>query len=136
MKTIKQNIISILVGIGIGLSVNSTFLALFATRYESLSGVLIYRSYIASIIIGVISSLSGKLFQKEEVSLLQKTILHYLVVLITVCSVGKWANWLGDIIPFLVVFTAIYIMIYMACYQVEKRKVREINRALEKKSQQ
>ena len=137
MKTIKENIISILVGIGIGLSVNSTFLAFFATRYESLSGVLIYRSYIASIIIGVVSSLSSNLFQMEEAgSVLQKTVLHYIVVLITVCAVGKWANWLGDVIPFLVVFTVIYIVIYAVCYQIAKRKVREINDALEKKSQQ
>ena len=136
MKTIKQNILSILVGIGIGLSINSTFLAFFATKYESLNGVVIYRSYIASIIIGVISSLSSKLFQvEEEGSVLQKTIVHYVVVLITVCAVGKWASWLGDIIPFLVVFTAIYIVIYAVCYQVAKRKVREINDALEKNSQ-
>lgn len=136
MKTLKQNILSILVGIGIGLSVNSTFIAYFATKYESLSSVMIFRSYIAFIILGVVSSLSSNLFQMEEAgSVLQKTVLHYIVVLITVYAVGKWANWLGDIIPFLVVFTVIYIVIYAVCYQIAKRKVREINDALEKKSQ-
>ena len=136
MKTLKQNILSILVGIGIGLSVNSTFLAYFATKYESLSSVMIFRSYIASIIIGVVSSLASNLFQmEEEGSLLKKTILHYFVILITVCAVGKWANWMGNISPFFVVFTAIYIVIYAVCYQIGKRKVSEINDALEKKSQ-
>ncbi len=135
MGSSKSFIKSLLIGIGIGLSINSTFLFIFSMKYESLNSGIIFKSYIASIILGVVSCLTGYLFNRME-SMIKASIIHFLILITTFVSVALFAGWIEDIssvvIP-AIEFTVIYVAIFLVIYFVEKRKIEKINEELRKK---
>ncbi|MDO4792951.1 MAG: DUF3021 domain-containing protein [Filifactor alocis] len=131
MKTITH-IKNIINGISTALFINST---IWLAHLEIEKAYYI-RTYIASLAIGVVAGLSSSIFAIETWSLAKKTILHYLLIGGIVTSAGVWAGWLQDVKyagGFLFLFSAIYLIIYLCAFFLQRNEIEKINRELKKR---
>lgn len=136
MSKIGQMLKTVGMGILIGLSINATMVFIQARYYSNLSSEKIIKAYIASLVIGILSSVFSTVFDRESISLAKATLFHYIGTITVVVAMGAWAGWIdsmSQIISFVLLFTLIYVGIYFAIYVSHKKQLDEINRQLQKK---
>lgn len=140
---IKKIINSVLIGIGIGTLIALFFSALnnADTFYisnpkflEKFDNKLLASTVTISLyaLLGLLSYLSSKIFEIKSFSLIKKTIIHYMVLLICIFIIGYIFSWhtLKDSLKFLIIYTIIYIFIWTINYILIKIEIKKINNKL------
>lgn len=129
---ITTHIKNMINGIKIALLINSTIWLV----YPVIEKAYYIKSYIASLLIGVVAGLSSSIFAIETWSLVKKTIIHYILIGGIVVSAGVWAGWIPDMkytAGFLLFFSLFYLIIYLCGFFLQKDEIEKINRALNKR---
>ncbi len=139
-KIIKGFLIGTNIGIIISIIYNYALNTLFYSpasmdiveKYGSNNTMLLL--FVLSGIIGVVSSLSSIIYKNEKRSLLASSLIHYLVVFITVSIVGIVLNWfefnLISFLIFLLIFTAIYFIVWTIFYLISKKEIKKLNKEI------
>ncbi len=141
MKTLRNAIVSFLVGVGIGalieafisiaLGVNTVgvpeFVNTVTPGYAKIIQCLCYGGF------GLVSYLCGEFFSKRKSAFYLMQGLNFLIILIYFVFVGfylKWFTYPSSVLCSVLLFVAIYFVIWIAIYQKEKRLVEKMNEQL------
>lgn len=112
---------------------NISFIAPNFIKNEYLNEVdIALINFILSGIVGSISSSSSLIFE-TNINLLKQTILHILIISLTVLPICVISNWIKLNLLNILVFFLIYILIYITIYSMEKIKINKINKSLNNK---
>ncbi len=103
---------------------------------ESMTMATISRNYLAGGIMGAIFHNLNSLYEKEQLSFLSTTAIHFVIMVVTFLFVGTWSEWLANdwyqsmiaCISFLITYFIVWVM----CYLLWKRDERVINQLLNK----
>lgn len=82
-------------------------------------------------LIGVLSTLASEVFKKID-NLLKATIIHYILMIIIIFSIGYFMKWFSfsHLLSGIFSITIVYILIYSIIYFFEKNKINKINEKL------
>ena len=132
-------------GLPIGIAIGATFTLTIAyiangqnggqapAEYRELSFYLV--SYIVSAVIGMVFAVSSIIWDVEKWSLRTQTISHFAITLSTHLTCAVVANWipfkLGAVLMYAGMYVAIYLVIFLITYSVQKKRIEELNEALE-----
>lgn len=87
--------------------------------------------YVSSLVLGFVFSASSLMFDSIE-SIVSKTVIHFIILFITMISVSLLNRWIlfdvRSILFFFVYFVVIYIGIWFGQYSYWKKQVQEINK--------
>lgn len=92
----------------------------FVSNTNEVNIVLI--NFIFSGIVGAISSSSSLIFE-TKISSLKQTILHFLIISLTVLPICIISNWFKLNLLNIIIFFLIYVLIYIIFYSIEKVKI-------------
>ncbi|MBF0713359.1 DUF3021 domain-containing protein [Gemella sp. GH3] len=105
----------------------------FATKFDNLSKAVGVQLLLFALL-GILQGYSGYIFEKENISLLTRAIIHYLFILVPLFIVGNILHWFHftqkSLISFFIISTGIYFIIFTILYFVERRKIITINQKL------
>lgn len=142
----KRYVTSGMVGILIGLAISITVSLFVAPTYAPLnpysaigtwmkahqvhgSLVLLYCTFVW-FAIGLLFEASNRFF-RQDWSPLKATLLHYSTTLLGFIPLAILAGWfplsIGFIISLILEFTIIYAVVWIISFQIQKRKIQEIN---------
>ncbi|MDD4083063.1 MAG: DUF3021 domain-containing protein, partial [Sphaerochaetaceae bacterium] len=87
-------------------------------------------------VIGIVSVFSTSIFNIESLSLLTKTILHFLVVQLGVFLVSLVLGWVESYFIFVLpISIVIYITIWLVIFLQQKKDIKSLNDGLKEKKQ-
>lgn len=139
MKTLKNIIIYVLIGIGLGnffhlLSLNlssENYISTFPTFKEMFASELsaVTTQNIIYAIIGVIQGFASKIF-RTNYGLLLQTVVHYLVIALPLILLYSFFLGGSSLITILTTINFIYILVYIFMYLHNKNKINKINAKL------
>lgn len=125
MRQIKQ----IAIGVGISSTIYLLLGLIFTSGQTRLNIMLV-------LLLGLISGCLSLIYDNEKLSLLVKTLLHLIGMLITFYIIALSANWFEfDAIQMLVaafIFIGFFFIIYTYFYFKEKKEVAKINDKISK----
>lgn len=124
-------ITSLVVGKGIYIFVVPEFAAYFSNELNA----VIAQTLLCGIL-GANFAAASALFEIESWSFTKMTIVHFIVVTLTMFPIAYISGWIGnrliDYIIYIGIFILIYIIIWISIYFYWKNKVGEINSKLQK----
>ena len=147
----KRYIYGAIIGVFMGLVISLVFSYYaspnhdyFATNPNSDMGAVYYTHFsevtIMAIMIviwaciGIVSSIIGKVFAKDEWSLYKATGCHFIILFALLMPLAILAGWFSltfmAIIKFVMRFIIIYAVIWSMIYTVEHQKIKKINKHL------
>lgn len=103
----------------------------FMTEYGASNSLLIL--IIFSGLISLFASASSSIFQNKNRSLLQNTIMHYLLLQIIFICFALIIGLKSIILSFVIISTVIYIGIWIISYLLIKKEMKELNLHLKNK---
>ncbi|MEX1378247.1 MAG: DUF3021 domain-containing protein [Eubacteriales bacterium] len=131
-------------GVPIGIAIGATFALVIAYIMKDQNGLPApaeYRlsfytvSYIVSMFIGAIFGASSVIWDVEKWSLRTQTILHFLITITSHLTCAVIANWIPFKLQAILIYGGIYfflyVMIYIIIYSVQKKRIAQLNEALE-----
>ena len=141
MKTLRNAIVSFLVGVGIGALIEAfisiglgmnivgvpEFVDTIAPGYAKIIQCLCYGGF------GLVPFLVGECRKKRKGSFYLMQGLNFLILLIYFVFVGFYLKWFTDpasVISSILIFVAIYFIIWISIYLWEKRLVEKMNEQL------
>ena len=141
MKTLRNAIVSFLIGVGIGalieafvsigLGMNivgvSEFVDTAAPGYAKIIQCFCYGGF------GLVSYLCGEFCKSKKGAFYLMHGLHFFILLVYFVFVGFYLKWFTDptsVLYSVLTFVAIYFIIWIAIYFKEKRMVEKMNRQL------
>lgn len=120
MKQIKM----ILIGIGISSTIYLLMGLVFTSGQTRLNIMLV-------LLLGLISGVLSLIYDNEKLSMLMKTSIHVIGMLITFYAIALTANWfefkLVQMLSATIIFLVFFFSIYSYFYFKEKREVEKIN---------
>lgn len=141
-KKMKRIFLAALIGLGIGVVVSIIFNILMGSTVYYATNPIFYSKFnnhftatlicfILYMLIGIISYL-GSYIYKTRLSLLLQTLFNLLTIFITIMAIGYYLYWFRfnnylDIIINIIVFLAIYFIIWSLKYLETKKKIIKIN---------
>lgn len=145
MKTLAKSISAFVLGVGIGSLIECLFTLVYgqfivgtpafiaahpSPVFVRLVQTLLYGGF------GLVSFWGGRIFPKDgNRSLFKATSIHFLLIFSYFVAIGFYLRWFPNtpsIFISLGLFILIYLVIWTLIYRTEKRKIDEMNRALEK----
>lgn len=85
-------------------------------------------------LIGVVSTLAGKIFVKEDWSIFKMTITHFFTIFVFFLPLSILGGWYplnaGAIISFIIIFIIIYILIWAVLLTINMFRIKKINKEL------
>ena len=125
-------IINILLGAVLGFAVWAV-LFMCGGYPKELDRPALLAQIIGSMLVGVVGMGGSTIYRIESLGILKATLIHYLLVMFTLCLACKVLGWFSSdmLIVFLLIETVIYAIIWLVNYFWEKRSVKEMNRDLE-----
>lgn len=142
MKKVLSIIISILVGIGIGYTIELIIMGFsgndmviseqFINEYGLFNAKLIHTIIYGGF--GLVGYLSSFVYELEKISLLFATILNLSINIFYFVLVGIYLKWFNpsEVIFSIIGFTITYFIIWTSIYFSEKVKIENINKKLNK----
>ncbi|NMB09554.1 MAG: DUF3021 domain-containing protein [Tissierellia bacterium] len=108
----------------------------FVERYDNLFTPMLI-SVIVWGLIGLVSTLAGKIFDLDNLNLIKATIIHFLVTLTSILSIffisGYMKFTLMEIFILFCQFLVIYFIIWLISYNYQKSLIKKINQKINEK---
>ncbi len=138
MKRFLVNfIIRFFIGAALGVFINQIIFLLIAKNICGdfmINFNLLLKQFLASCIVGGVSSGLSTIYDFENISLLAKTLVHFSVFILVYLLVGSYVGWFSINIGTILGSIAIYFGIWIIFYFIEKKRIQEINRSLKSKN--
>ncbi len=147
-KVIKRFLLGILVGISIGNIMSIIYSVIYANGYYGVvtpelvvkMGNEINAVIINTILWGIIGAIYcsfSVVWEIEKWSMLKKIIIVFSAYIITIMSIGLILDWftfaLIDMAIFIIVFTSIFLLIWIISYKITKKETDMMNEKIKKR---
>lgn len=145
MKTLRKIIPAFVLGVGIGSLIECLFSLIYGQVFIGTPAFMashpspVFVKIIQTLLyggFGLVSLLGEQFFpKKNNKSLFKATSIHFLLIFSYFVATGFYLRWFPNtpsIFISLGLFILIYLVIWTLIYRTEKRKIDEMNRALEK----
>lgn len=146
MKKLGNLLVSFLIGVGIGslvelivsfflgkitIGVPEYIMSQTSPVLAHFKSLMLYGGY------GIVGTLAGSFYDKENSSLLMATIINLAGLLIYHSFVGLYLKWfnLNSLIQALIIFTINFFIIWSIIYFFEKKNIEKINKKLSNKKE-
>ena len=145
MNNLKKALLRALLGVPIGIAIGATCTLIIniviynmygkvgGTGYNSLNFYIV--SYIVSAAIGAVFGATSIIWELEKLSLRAQTTLHFFITITVHLGCAIIAKWipvkLSSILMYVGIYVTIYVITFLITYSVQKKKVNEVNKALE-----
>ena len=101
---------------------------------------LVLRQWIGSMIIGFVASFTSSIYDNPKRSGLINSLLHMLVMIISVLIIGLWVKWfdlnhLDNLFFVILSFFGIYFVIWIINYLNERSQIEKINKKISDKKE-
>ena len=145
MKTLRKIIPAFVLGVGIGSLIECLFSLIYGQVFIGTPAFMashpspVFVKIIQTLLyggFGLVSLLGEQFFpKKNNKSLFKATSIHFLLIFSYFVATGFYLRWFPNtpsVFISLGLFILIYLVIWTLIYRTEKRKIDEMNRALEK----
>jgi len=133
MEIKTKFIIRALLGFSLGMVIGIVFFVLATSDGEPLDRTYLVMHLFGSGILGLIANGGAIVYDFEDWGLGRATFTHYIVTFITMFAVSEILGWFPHsvLLVMVVMFSVVYLIIWMIEYLLWKKEIRQINRQLE-----
>lgn len=147
-KTVQRSLLGFPLGVFIAYTItvaisffqkDGSYLPVVPSLTVSMGGELnaVVLQYILSGILGVGFAAGSVIWENEDWSILKRTVTHWVVTSVVMFPIAYISRWMehtiAGIVSYILIFMAIYVVIWLAQYIAWRRKVQEINQKLQSK---
>lgn len=133
MEIRNKFIIRALLGFSLGVIFGAIMFVLYASDTEPLNKSFLLMQLFGSGFLGVVANGGAIVYEFEDWGLGRATFTHYIVTFITMFAVSEILGWFSHsmLLIVIIVFSVIYLIIWLVEYALWKKEIRHINRDLE-----
>lgn len=133
MDTKTKIIFNASIGFSLGLIVGAIMFAALASYEDINDRITLLVQLLGSGLLGAVNMGSTIVYDFENWGIGQATLTHYAVALFSFLTANETLGWFNHSVLFVVcvIFTIVYIIIWLIQYAIYKVKVREMNKDLE-----
>lgn len=133
LEVLKRSVI----GIAIAELVTFTALTFFVFGETETTMMEIWKSMLGSMVLGVYFTAGSLIFEHDKWSPLKQTVIHYFLSILLYFPLALWAEWIPDtrfsLLLAVILFSVIYILIWLFSQLLRKQTVADLNDSLKKK---
>ncbi len=95
---------------------------------------LLLKQFLASCIVGGVAVGFSVIYYFENINFFIKTLIHFFIGMLTFLLVASYVGWFSINIRSILGSFLVYFGIWISFYLIEKKRIKEINRALKSKN--